>query len=71
MPAFHVHVEDPAGRHTIRIDAGSPTDARLRARAPDRIVLKVKIARADETPRGARLTRKALLRQTSPQEISR
>jgi hypothetical protein len=71
MPGFLVHVEDPDGRRTIPVEAASPTAARLRAEAPGRIVHMVKLARADETPRGARLTRKALLRQKLTTEQAR
>lgn len=71
MPGFIVHVEDADGRRTIPIDAASPAAARLRAEAPGRIVHKVKLDRADETPRGARLTRKALLRQKPTPEQAR
>jgi hypothetical protein len=70
MPGFLVHVEDPGGRRIILVDAASPTAARLRAEAPGRIVHKVKLDRAGETPRGARLTRKALLRQKPAKEMS-
>jgi hypothetical protein len=71
MPGFLVHVEDPDGCRTIPVDAASPTAARLRAETPGRIVQKAKLARTDETARGARLTRKALLRQKPTPEQTR